>query len=71
MEKIRQLLIEAQNDLLRMAENAKKEKINWAFHKNTKPEVNQKDYNVGFFTGSIKSLEYACKHLTNILEQTE
>jgi hypothetical protein len=63
MEKIKQMLIDAQNDLLRMMDNAK-------CSKEVESVVNHK-YNEGFYAGSIKSLEYASKHLTNILEQTE
>ena len=63
IEFVRNLMIEAQDDLLRMAKNAK---LQEAAEKIIGNECDAK-----FYSGSIKAFEYACKHLTNILEKTE
>lgn len=60
---IRKLLIEAQDDLLRMMGNAQTQK--------QAEEIIENKYNTAFYVGCIKSNEYACKHLTNILTKIE
>ena len=62
-DKIKALLIFAQNDMLRMTENAKLQKQS--------EQVIGNKYNAGFHGGNVQAFDYACKHLTNILEVLE
>lgn len=61
--KIKSLLLFAQNDMLRMSENAK-------LQKQSEQLIDNK-YNAGFHGGNIQAFDYACKHLTNIIEVLE
>lgn len=60
IEKIKALLIFAQNDMLRMTENAKLQK--------QLENIAGNNYAEGFHGGNIQAFDYACKHLTNILD---
>lgn len=62
-EHIKALLIFAQNDILRMTENAKTQKQAELLINN--------NLDAKFHSGNIHAFEYACKHLTNILEKLE
>jgi hypothetical protein len=60
---IKALLISAQHDMLRMMENAKLQQ--------QAEEVIGNKYNCGFHGGNVLAFEYACKHITNILNNIE
>lgn len=60
LKKLKALLIYSQNDLLRMSENAKLQKQSELLVNNL--------YNAGFHGGNVQAFEYACKHITSILE---
>lgn len=61
--KIRKLLIESQDDLIRMMRNAQIQQ--------EAERIIGNEYAEKFHSGNVMAFEYACKHITNILEKTE
>lgn len=63
VEALKGMLIFAQEDMLRMTGNAQTQK-----HAEM---VIGNEYNAGFHGGNIQAFDYACKHLTNILQKID